>query len=82
MEAGEEGFDIGGSLTLEAGEIDITSFGDVFSVSGDIIIEKGSFNLKSTSGEDDSIDSDGSITINGGTFVIDAGKDAITEIWI
>jgi|LSQX01.3.fsa_nt_gb hypothetical protein len=78
IEAGEEGFDIGGSLTLEAGEIDITSFGDVFSVSGDIIIEKGSFNLKSTSGEDDGIDSDGSITINGGTFVIDAGKDAIT----
>jgi hypothetical protein len=78
IEAGEEGFDIGGSLTLEAGEIDITSFGDVFSVSGDIIIEKGNFNLKSTSGEDDGIDCDGSITISGGTFVIEAGKDAIT----
>lgn len=78
IEAGEEGFDVKGQLYVADGEIDITSFGDVFDISGDIFIEGGNFNLKSTSGEDDGMDSGGSITINGGTFAIEAGKDGIT----
>ncbi|TYQ17686.1 UNVERIFIED_CONTAM: hypothetical protein Cloal_0044 [Acetivibrio alkalicellulosi] len=70
-----EGIDCKRNLIINDGRISIVSTLDAIDASNSIVINGGSFNLRSA--EQDGIDSSGTLTITGGTFTINAGKDGI-----
>lgn len=75
-----------GYILIEAGVIQITSGGDAITAQTDVIITGGTFTLTSGGGSRNRVDADTSakglkaavnVTIDGGTFTIDAADDAL-----
>ena len=82
----DDGIDALGSLAIAKGVINIKSVGDAIQANTNVLITGGSFNILSGGGSlgiigrDDSakgIKAAVSVTINGGTFVIDCADDTI-----
>jgi hypothetical protein len=82
----DDGIDARGSLTIAKGVINIKSVGDAIQTNTNVLITGGSFNILSGGGSlgiigrNDSakgIKAAVSLTINGGTFVIDCADDTI-----
>jgi hypothetical protein len=82
----DDGIDATGSVAIAEGVINIKSTGDAIQADANVMITGGSFNLVSGGGSfgiigtDDSakgIKAAASVTINGGTFMIDCADDTI-----